>query len=63
MFSSSNPHVSSKPVFLLQSQGKGFMQTYWLIGKHGVVGDRQPLEEKQEEMDVMAENPHSEKAS
>lgn len=39
------------------------MQTYWLIGKHGAVGDRQPLEEKQEEMDVMAENPHSEKAS
>ena len=44
-------------------QGKGFMQTYWLIGKHGVAGDRQPNEERQEEMDVMAENPHSEKAS
>ncbi|XP_063869797.1 uncharacterized protein LOC135105527 [Scylla paramamosain] len=45
----------------MEIKGKGFMQTYWLIGKHGAVSDRQPLEERQEEMDVMAENPHSEK--
>ncbi|XP_063598002.1 atrial natriuretic peptide receptor 1-like [Penaeus indicus] len=45
----------------LEIKGKGFMETYWLIGKHGTVGDRQPKQEKVEEMDVMAENPHSEK--
>ncbi|KAG7177163.1 Atrial natriuretic peptide receptor 2-like 2 [Homarus americanus] len=45
----------------MEIKGKGFMETYWLIGKHGIVGDRQPLQEKQEEMDVMAVNPHSEK--
>ncbi|KAK7086957.1 hypothetical protein SK128_002505 [Halocaridina rubra] len=42
--------------------GKGLMETYWLIGKHGVVGDRQQLQEKPEKMDVMSVNPHSEKA-
>lgn len=44
-------------VFLLQ--GKGSMETYWLIGKHGKLPERRVESDKEEEIDVMAENPHT----
>lgn len=40
-------------------QGKGSMETYWLIGKHGKLPERRVESDKEEEIDVMAENPHT----
>lgn len=36
------------------------MDTYWLTGKHGVLPDRRPYSGKEEDMEFMADNPHSE---
>ncbi|XP_064116798.1 uncharacterized protein [Macrobrachium rosenbergii] len=43
----------------VSSQGKGSMETYWLIGKHGKMPERRVESDKEEEIDVMAENPHT----
>ena len=43
---------------LLQSAG-GAMETFWLIGKHGKLPDRRVDSDKEEVIDVMAENPHT----
>ncbi|XP_042880281.1 uncharacterized protein LOC122258414 isoform X3 [Penaeus japonicus] len=40
-------------------QGKGSMETYWLIGKHGKLPERRVESDREEEIDVMAENPHT----
>ncbi|XP_050722872.1 uncharacterized protein LOC127001751 isoform X3 [Eriocheir sinensis] len=40
-------------------KGKGSMETYWLIGKHGKLPERRVESDKEEEIDVMAENPHT----
>ncbi|XP_071538925.1 uncharacterized protein [Panulirus ornatus] len=39
--------------------GKGSMETYWLIGKHGKLPERRMESDKEEEIDVMAANPHT----
>ncbi|XP_043214025.1 uncharacterized protein LOC122377724 [Amphibalanus amphitrite] len=37
----------------------GAMETFWLIGKHGKLPDRRVDSDKEEVIDVMAENPHT----
>ncbi|XP_037085073.1 uncharacterized protein LOC119105707 isoform X2 [Pollicipes pollicipes] len=38
---------------------KGAMETFWLIGKHGKLPDRRVDSDKEDVIDVMAENPHT----
>ncbi|XP_063598005.1 uncharacterized protein LOC134774609 [Penaeus indicus] len=43
----------------MEIKGKGSMETYWLIGKHGKLPERRVESDREEEIDVMAENPHT----
>ncbi|XP_071538924.1 uncharacterized protein [Panulirus ornatus] len=43
----------------MEIKGKGSMETYWLIGKHGKLPERRMESDKEEEIDVMAANPHT----
>ncbi|XP_076069616.1 uncharacterized protein LOC143041525 isoform X2 [Oratosquilla oratoria] len=42
----------------MEVKGKGSMETFWLIGKHGKLPERR-VESDAEDIDVMAENPHT----
>ncbi|CAL4155070.1 unnamed protein product, partial [Meganyctiphanes norvegica] len=43
----------------MEIKGKGSMETFWLIGKHGKLPERRVESDKEDEIDVMAENPHT----
>ncbi|KAK3854015.1 hypothetical protein Pcinc_039473 [Petrolisthes cinctipes] len=46
----------------LEVKGRGVMDTYWLTGKHGVLPDRRRYSTKEDDLEFMADNPHSEGA-